>query len=79
MATKKQVTEPAEAPAQDSMSVHTVTEPAKAQRHDYDPNKRVKAVDKNTGEVLRRPVPETWLDGRFPNLKAAPSNKKEGK
>jgi len=79
VATQKQVTEPAKAPAQDSMSTHTVTEPAEAQRHYYDPNKRVKAVDKNTGEVLRRPVPETWLDGRFPNLKAAPSNKKAGK
>lgn len=79
MATQKQVTEPAKAPAADSMSVHTVTEPGPAQRHDYDPNKRVKAVDKNTGEAIRRTVPESWLDGRFPNLKAAPSNKKEGK
>lgn len=78
MATPKQVTEPAA--VADSMSIHSVQEPAKpAQRHDYDPNKRVKAVDKSTGEVLRRSVPETWLDGRFPNLKAAPSNKKEGK
>ncbi|TLK56316.1 hypothetical protein [Glutamicibacter sp. V16R2B1] len=70
MATKKQVTEPAEAPATDQQ-----TEPARV----YDPNKSVKVYDKNTGEVLRRTVPETWLDGRFPNLKAAPSNKKEGK
>lgn len=74
MATTKTVTEPA-----DSMSVHTVTEPVEAQHHDYDPNKRVKAIDTTTGNALRHPVPETWLDGRFPHLKAAPSTKKEGK
>lgn len=72
MANHKQVTEPAATPK----ATAPVTEPAKAPR--YDSNKRVRAVDKNTGEVLRRPVPESWLDGRFPNLKAAPSNKKAG-
>lgn len=79
MATQKQVTEPATAPAIDSTSVHTVTEPAPAQRHDYDPNKRVRVQDKTTGNILPHPVPATWLDGRFPNLKEVPSNKKAGK
>lgn len=68
MATPKQVTEPATAPA------NTVTEPAKPQRV-YDPNKKVRVYDTVTGEVVRRPVPETWVDGRFPRLKEVPSQK----
>lgn len=69
MATPKQVTEPA-TPA----VVARITEPARK----YDPNKKVRVYDKTTKQVVRRPVPETWLDGRFPNLAPVPSSK-EGK
>lgn len=69
MATPKQVTEPA-TPA----VVASVTEPARA----YDPNKKVRVYDKTSKKVVDRPVPETWLDGRFPHLAPAPSSK-EGK
>lgn len=72
MATPKQVTEPA-TPA----VVAQVTEPAKPDRV-YDPRKKVRVYDTKTGEVVRRPVPETWLDGRFPHLAPVPSQK-EGK
>lgn len=66
MATPKQVTEPAKPPA-----ANTVTEPERV----YDPRKKVRVYDKTTGKLIDRPVPETWLDGRFPNLVEAPSSK----
>lgn len=71
MATPKQVTEPA------TRTVAQVTEPARPDRT-YDPNKKVRVYDKTTKQVVRWPVPETWLDGRFPHLAAVPSSK-EGK
>lgn len=69
MANPKPVTEPA-TPA----VVARITEPARPERT-YDPRKKVRVYDKTTGQVVRRPVPETWLDGRFPNLAEAPSSK----
>lgn len=68
MATPKQVTEPA------TPVVDTVTEPAQPDRV-YDPNKKVRVMDVKTKQVVRRLVPETWLDGRFPNLVETPSQK----
>lgn len=65
MATTKQVTEPANSAAAN------VTEPATV-----DPRRKVHVYDKNTGNKLDRPVPATFLDGRFPQLKAVPSKKK---
>jgi len=44
----------------------------------HDPRKLVYVYDKTTGDKLPNPVPETWLDGRFPNLSETPS-KKAGK
>lgn len=67
MATPKQVTEPAK-------PVDTVTEPAQPDRV-YDPRKKVRVMDAKTKQVVRRTVPETWLDGRFPNLVETPSQK----
>lgn len=67
MATPKQVTEPAK-------PVDTVTEPASPARV-YDPRKKVRVMDAKTKQVVRRTVPETWLDGRFPNLVETPSQK----
>ncbi|RAX50861.1 hypothetical protein DQ353_00210 [Arthrobacter sp. AQ5-05] len=67
MATQKQVTEPAK-------PVDPVTEPAKPDRV-YDPRKKVRVMDAKTKQVVRRTVPETWLDGRFPNLVETPSQK----
>lgn len=77
MATPKQVTEPA-------TTVARVTEPAVPELPDapartYDPRKKVTAYDNVTGQKLPAPVPETWLDGRFPRLEETPSSKKEGK
>ena len=66
MATPKQVTEPATPTV-----VAKVAEPART----YDPNKTVRVYDKTTKQVVDRPVPETWLDGRFPRLVEAPSSK----
>lgn len=43
-----------------------------------DPRKMVYVYAKDSGEKLPNPVPETWLDGRFPNLSETPS-KKAGK
>lgn len=39
------------------------------------PGKRVRVRDTTTGQILGRPVPRAWLDGRFPNLKEVPSSK----
>lgn len=44
----------------------------------YDPRKLVYVYDTVSGDKLPNPVPETWLDGRFPNLSLTPS-KKAGK
>ena len=78
MATSTRVTEPA-APAQ--VEADTVTEPAipdTVPGRKYDPRKLVYVYDKESGDKLPNPVPETWLDGRFPNLSETPS-KKAGK
>lgn len=42
----------------------------------YDPRVLVRVYDATTKEKLPNPVPETWLDGRFPHLKQVPSTKK---
>lgn len=42
------------------------------------PRKWVKVYDTNSGNKLPNPVPEHFLDGRFPHLKEVPS-KKAGK
>jgi hypothetical protein len=52
--------------------------PDKVEGRKYDPRKKVYVYDNTTGEKLPNPVPETWLDGRFPNLSETPS-KKAGK
>lgn len=36
----------------------------------------VRVRDAKTGKILPNRVPRTWLDGRFPQLKEVPSNKK---
>lgn len=67
-------------------SVTKVTEPAVPEVADdkvteprpFDPRKSVYVYDTDTGKKLDRPVPETFLDGRFPQLKEVPS-KKAGK
>lgn len=71
MATPKPVTEPA-APAAGTR----VTEPVDTST--VDQNDKVRVYDSLSGEKLNRPVPRSWLDGRFPNLKESPSSKKAG-
>jgi hypothetical protein len=74
VATRTQVTEPA-------TPVDTVTEPAipeTVEGREHDPRKFVYVYNTETGKKLDRPVPETWLDGRFPQLSLTPS-KKAGK
>ena len=75
MATQKQVTEPAKAPVTDQQ-----TEPARRGGHRIpNPETRsemVRVRDADTGEILPNRVPRNWLDGRFPQLKEVPSNKK---
>lgn len=44
----------------------------------FDPRVMVYVYDTNTGRKLDRPVPETWLDGRFPQLSQTPSTLKGG-
>lgn len=44
----------------------------------HDPRVMVYVHDTNTGKKLDRPVPETWLDGRFPQLSQNPSTLKGG-
>lgn len=75
MATNKQVTEPA------AEATVTDTDPAipdKVPGRTYDPRKKVYVYDTETGEKQINPVPETWLDGRFPRL-AEVTTKKAGK
>lgn len=38
----------------------------------YDPRVWVDVYDVTTGKKLDQPVPETWLDGRFPQLSEFP-------
>ena len=45
----------------------------------FDPRVRVHVYDATSKEKLPNPVPETWLDGRFPQLRQTPSSKKAGK
>lgn len=44
----------------------------------FDPRVMVYVYDISTGRKLDRPVPETWLDGRFPQLSQTPSTLKGG-
>ncbi|WP_426302771.1 hypothetical protein [Arthrobacter sp. R-11] len=63
---------PSETPEPDTEAA----QPAEAApARSYDSRKRVIAYDATTGEKLPYKVPETHLDGRFPNLKEAPSSK----
>lgn len=50
--------------------VETVTEPSATPAQG-----RVYVYDTETGNKLPNPVPRSWLDGRFPNLKEQPSKK----
>jgi len=61
----------------DSAVPESAPEPVKPRTHD--PRKLVYVYDKSTGAKLGNPVPETWLDGRFPQLSEIPSLKKAGK
>lgn len=88
MATRTQVTEPStpsEAP--DAVTEPALT-PLEAQHvqelldagaaeaaRKFDPRKFVYVYDAESGKKLDRPVPETWLDGRFPQLSETPSSK----
>ncbi|ALE91820.1 hypothetical protein AOC05_04945 [Arthrobacter alpinus] len=49
-----------------------------AEPRTFDPRKWVHVYDAESGKKLPNPVPEHFLDGRFPNLQETPS-KKEGK
>lgn len=60
----------------DSGAPENVLEPAIRM---FDPRKWVRVYDNTTGTKLPHPVPETWLDGRFPQLSQTPSLKKAGK
>lgn len=71
MAPRTQVNEPA-TPAD------SVTEPATPEKDEgrkYDPRKFVDVYNVESGKKLGRPVPETWLDGRFPQISETPSSK----
>lgn len=75
MATSNTVTEPA-AGATDSGTEPAIPDEVPGRK--YDPRKMVYVYDKETKEKQPNPVPETWLDGRFPRLAEVPS-KKAGK
>lgn len=75
MATSNQVTEPA-AGATESSTEPSIPDEVPGRK--YDPRKLVYVYDKETKEKQPNPVPETWLDGRFPRLAEVPS-KKAGK
>lgn len=75
MATRNQVTEPA-ADAPESSTEPAIPDAVPGRK--YDPRKLVYVYDKETKEKQPNPVPETWLDGRFPRLAEVPS-KKAGK
>ncbi|QFG09556.1 hypothetical protein HYQ00_gp12 [Arthrobacter phage TripleJ] len=78
MATARtQVTEPA-TPDEATVEVIEPAIPETVPGRKHDPRKLVYVYDKTTGDKLPNPVPETWLDGRFPNLSETPS-KKAGK
>lgn len=53
-------------------------EPTEGVDRTYDPRVMVHVYDATTGTKLDRPVPETWLDGRFPQLSQNPSTLKGG-
>ncbi|WP_314325439.1 hypothetical protein [Paenarthrobacter ilicis] len=74
MATRNQVTEPAAGATEETEP----TIPDEVPGRTYDPRKLVHVYDKETKEKQPNPVPETWLDGRFPRLAEVPS-KKAGK
>lgn len=62
----------------DSGAPESALELAKESPRTYDPRKWVHVYDAVTGDKLPNPVPEHFLDGRFPRLKEVPS-KKAGK
>lgn len=59
----------------DSGAPEKPLELAKETPRTYDPRKKVRVMDKESKTVVRRLVPETWLDGRFSNLVETPSQK----
>lgn len=59
----------------DSGAPEKPLELAKETPRTYDPRKKVRVMDKKSKTVVRRLVPETWLDGRFPDLVETPSQK----
>lgn len=59
----------------DSGAPESALELAKETPRTYDPRKKVRVMDAKSKTVVRRLVPETWLDGRFPNLVETPSQK----
>jgi hypothetical protein len=59
-------------------SVVPESAPESANTRTHDPRVMVYVYDTATGDKLPNPVPETWLDGRFPQLSETPS-KKAGK
>ncbi|WP_422758288.1 hypothetical protein [Paenarthrobacter sp. C1] len=75
MATPSKVTDPAAGATESTTETAT---PDETPVRKYNPNKRVYVYDKETKEKQPNPVPETWLDGRFPRLAEVPS-KKAGK
>jgi hypothetical protein len=77
VATRNQVKEPA-TPAEAPESITEPAIPETVPGRTYDPRKRVYVYDTVTGVKQPNPVPETWLDGRFPRLAEVPS-KKAGK
>ena len=74
MATQTQA--PADTPESDVVKEPAI--PEKVEGRKYDPRKFVYVYDSESGVKLNDPVPETWLDGRFPQLSLTPS-KKAGK
>lgn len=68
-------------PALPELAVDKVAEPSTPElptakvAEPLDPRKSVQVYDTRTGKKLDRPVPENWLDGRFPHLKETPSQK----
>jgi hypothetical protein len=72
------VTEPSLTPLEAQHVQDLLDAGATAATRKYDPRKFVYVYDTETDDKLNDPVPETWLDGRFPQLSLTPS-KKAGK
>lgn len=70
-------TTPPKATVADADVAEASAEPAAAtpEARKFDPRVMVYVYDAETGAKLPNPVPETWLDGRFPQLSLIPSKK----